>query len=232
MRQKGLIITTIAFFLTVNTTYFWVGKLGLFAMPAFLILVLVYVGLVIVLLRQLYFAFQEKFSNKFWQVTVGLIATVLSLTFFFPFGVINFDRLSGDDLLVAQREGAANCVTTFKLKDNKTFTEKNVCFGVTEIKGSYKIVHDTIYFENVQLGRHEDAFYKFAVIRPSKFNNDNKHFDLVRFKDLSDTSGHILWIVKNNLNSPSDKRRTANIGFVHSGLTNNSVQMNSIQLYQ
>ncbi len=214
MKQKGLIITTIAFFLTVNTTYFWEGKLGHFAMPAFLVLVLVCAGLVIVLLRQLYFVFQEKFANKFRLITVGLIATFLCLTFFFPFGVINFDRLSGDDLLVAQREGAANCMTTFKLKDNKTFTEKNVCFGMTEIKGNYKIVHDTIYFENVQLSRHEDAFYKFAVIRLSKFNNDNKHFDLVRFKDINDTSGHMLSIVKNNLNSPSDKRRTANIGFV------------------
>lgn len=211
MKHKGLIITTIVFFLTVNTTYFWEGKLGLFAMPAFLILVLIYFGLAIALLRQLYFAFKEKFVDKFRLLIVGLVATILCLTFFFPFGVINFDRLSGDDLLVAQREGAANCMTTFKLKDNKTFIEKSVCFGVAEIRGNYKIVHDTIYFENVELGRHKDAFYKFAVIRPSKFNNDNIHFDLVRFKDFGDTTGHVLWIVKNNLNNPTDKRRTANI---------------------
>jgi hypothetical protein len=214
MKQKGLIIITIAFFLIVNTTYFWEGKLGLFAMPTFLILVLVYLGLAIVLLRQLYFVFKEKFADKFRLLTLGLLAAVLSLTFFFPFGVIDFDRLSGDDLLVAQREGAANCMTTFKLKSNKTFIEKSVCFGVTEIKGNYKLVHDTIYFQNVELGRHEDGFYKFAIIRPSKYNKDSKHFDLVRFKDFSDTAGHVLWIVKNNLNNPADKSRTANIGFV------------------
>ena len=116
--------------------------------------------------------------------------------------------------LESRRERAANCMTTFKLKDNKTFTEKSICFGVIEIKGSYKIVHDTIYFENVELGRPEDAFYKFAVIRPSKFNTDNKHFDLVRFKDFSDTAGQVLWIVKNNLNNATDKSRTANMVFL------------------
>jgi hypothetical protein len=210
MKHKGLIIATIAFFLIVNTTYFWEGKLGLFAMPAFLILVLVYFILGIALLRQLFFAFKEKFADKFRLMTLGILAAVLGLTFFFPFGIINFDRISGDDLLVAQREGAANCMTTLKLKDNKTFIEKNVCFGVTEIKGNYKIVHDTIYFENIVLGRYEDTFYKFAIIRPSKFNKDNKHFDLVRFKDFSDTTGHVLWIVKKDLNKPTDKSRTAN----------------------
>jgi hypothetical protein len=95
MKHKGLIITTIAFFLAVNTTYFWEGKLGLFAMPAFLILVLFYLGLAIALLRQLYFAFKEKFADKLRLVTLGLITTVLCLTFIFPFGIITFDRLSG-----------------------------------------------------------------------------------------------------------------------------------------
>ena len=197
-----------------NTTYYWEGKLGLFAIPAFLVLFLVFLGLAIALLRQIYFAFREELTDKHRLLTISLLTAVLCLTYFFPFGFINFDRLSGDDLLVAQREGAANCMTTLKLKDNNTFTERSVCFGVTEIKGNYKIVHDTIYFENVAVGRHEDGFYKFAVIRPSKFNTDSKRFDLVRFKSLGDTTGHELWIIKNELNKPTDKSRTANIGFV------------------
>jgi hypothetical protein len=214
MKYKGLIITTIAFFLAVNTTCFWEGKLRLFAVPPFLVLIAVYFVLVIALLRQLYFAFKERFADRFRLMALGLMATVLCLAFLFPFGFINFDRLGGRDLLVAQREGAANCMTTFKLKDNKTFIEKNVCFGVTEIKGNYKMVHDTIYFENVVPGRHEDAYYKFAVIRPSPLTKGNKRFDLVRFKGFSDTTGHILWIVKNELNKPSVKSRITTIGFL------------------
>ena len=205
---------TLVFFLLVNTTSYWEGKLGLFVMPAFLALVLVFLGLAIALLHHIFLAVKEKLTDKHRLFTISLLIAVLCLTFFFPFGLINFDRVSGDDLLVAQREGAANCMTTIKLKDNNKFIEKSVCFGVTEIKGNYKIVRDTIHFENVEVGRHAGSFYKFAVIRPSKFNTDNNRFDLVRFKDLGDTTGHELWIIKNALNKSTDKSRTANIGFV------------------
>ncbi len=119
-----------------------------------------------------------------------MLTIALGLASFKPNGFINFEKFEGSDILIAQREGAANCTTTFKLKENNKFTEQSVCFGTTEIKGDYKIQNDTIFFENVELGRGEDEFYKFAVIRPSKFNKDNKHFDLVRYKDLKDTIGH------------------------------------------
>ncbi len=168
----------------------------------FFALVLIFFILAIALLRQLFLAIREKLTDKHRLLTIGLLTIVVCLTFFFPLGLINFDRISSDDLLVAQREGAANCMTTFKLKDNKTFVEKNMCFGVTEIRGNYKIVRDTIYFENVEVGRHEDGFYKFALIRPSIFDTDAKRFDLVRFKDFDDTTGHELWIIRNELNKP------------------------------
>jgi hypothetical protein len=106
------------------------------------------------------------------------LTIALTLTFLIPFGLINFDKLEGNNVLVAEKEGAANCMTTLKLKDDFTFRERSVCFGVTEIKGNFHIENDTIYFDNVSLGRHENEFYKFAVIESSKFNKDGKHFDL------------------------------------------------------
>ena len=214
MKRKVLIITTIVFFLAINTTCFWEGKLGLLAMPALLILILVYIGQAIVFLKELIFAIKERFVDRYRILTLGLLTAVLCLTFLFPFGIINFEKLSGNDLLVAQREGSANCMTTLKLKDNNTFTEKSICFGVREIRGNYKIVHDTIYFENVDLGRHHDSFYQFAVIRPSNINQDQKHFDLVRFRNLNDTTGYELSIIKNDLNKSTDKSRTPSIGFM------------------
>jgi hypothetical protein len=158
------------------------------------------------LLRQIYFSLREKFTNRQRLFLVGLLTIVLSLTAYKPFGLVDFDKFEGGDLLIAEREGAANCMTTLKLKDDLTFRERNVCFGVGEIKGSYHLQNDTIYFDKVQLGRHEDEFYEFAVVTSSKFNTDGKHFDLKRFKNLSDTVGHELWITKNELIKLKEKK--------------------------
>lgn len=206
MKNKGIIITTIIFFLTVNTTYYWEGKLGLFAFPAFLILAVIYLGLGVVLIKQIYFLVKEKFTDKTRLINIGLLAIVLTLTFLRPFGLIDFDKLEGNNVLVAEREGAANCMTTLKLKDDFTFSERSVCFGMTETKGKYHLQNDTIYFDNVSVGRYENEFYKFAVIEPSKFNKDGKHFELTRYKSLTDTVGHELWITKNDLNKLKNKK--------------------------
>jgi hypothetical protein len=201
MKQKGLIITAILFFLLVNTTYFWEIKLGGWGMLVIFILVLVFLILSVNLLRQLFYAIKEKYLNRHRLLTVCLLTVILGLTLFFPSGLFDFDKLMGKDLLVAQREGAVNCLTTLKLKENGKFIERTACFGLQEIKGNYKMINDTIYFENVESGRNEDTYYRYAVIRPSEIR-DNKHFDIIRFKDITDTTGHKLWIIKNDLHKP------------------------------
>ncbi|HEX7846571.1 MAG TPA: hypothetical protein VF476_12290, partial [Chitinophagaceae bacterium] len=107
--------------------------------------------------------------------------------------------LEGKDILVAEREGSANCTTVLKLKDDFTFRERNVCFGITVVKGTFRVVQDTIYFDNVNSGRYGDDFYKFAVIRPTIFSNSKILSDLVRYRNVNDTAGHLLWITKNEL---------------------------------
>lgn len=199
MKSKSLIITTIIFFLVVNTTYFWEGKLGIFAFPAFLLLIIIYFGLAIALIIHLYLAIKEKFDNKTRLLCGGILATVLTLTFFKPFGLIDFDNLEGNDILIAKREGAANCMTTLKLKDDYTFRERDVCFGLTEIKGTYYFKNDTIYFDNVEHGRHENDFYKFAIIKKSPFSWNNEGFELYMFTSIRDTTGHYLTITKNDI---------------------------------
>ena len=190
----------------VNTTYYWEGKLGLFAIPAFVLLVIVYFALAITLLRQIYFSVKEKFKQKNRLVLVGLLTTVLLLTYFKPLGIFDFDKFEGTDVLVAEREGAANCLTILKLKDVYTFRERIGCFGVSEIKGTFRVVNDTIYFDNIQLGRQEESFYKYAVIKSTKFDNPKIFGDLIRFKDLTDTVGHFLWITKNELSKLKNKK--------------------------
>ncbi len=127
------------------------------------------------------------------------MTAVLSLSFFYPGGLINFDGFERESIFIAQREGAANCMTTLKLRDDKTFIERNVCFGVTETTGTYSIKGDTIYFEKVSVGRHESEFYKFAVIKKLETKSEKYLGDLVRYKDYSDTTGIALWIIKNEL---------------------------------
>jgi hypothetical protein len=206
LKNKGLYITTIIFFLLINTAYYWEGKLGLFAIPAFVLLVAVYFGLAIALLRQIYFSVKEKFKQNHRIILIGLLVTVLLLTYLKPLGIVDFDKFEGTDILIAEREGAANCLTTLKLKDDYTFRERIGCFGVSEIKGTFRVASDTIYFDNIQLGRHEEGFYKFAVIKSTKFDNSTKFGDLIRYKDLTDTVGHFLWITKNDLSKLKDKK--------------------------
>jgi hypothetical protein len=186
--------------------YYWEGKLGIFAFPAFALLVVVYLALVIALIRQIYFWIKGKFTEKQRLLKVGLLAVVLASVFYKPFGLVDFEKFEGNDLLIAEREGAANCMTTLKLKDDFTFKERSVCFGVTEIKGSYYIQNDTIYFNNANVSWRGDEFYKFAVIRPSKFSNHKIIANRVRFKDLADTAGRELWITKNELSKLKGKK--------------------------
>jgi len=207
LKNKGLYITTIIFFLLVNTTFYWEGKLGLFAIPAFVLLVAVYFGLAVALLRQIYFSVKEKFKQNHRFILIGLLTTVLLLTYLKPLGIVDFDKFEGTDILIAEREGAANCLTTLKLKDDYTFRERIGCFGVSEIKGTFRVANDNIYFDNIQLGRNEESFYKFAVIKPTKFDNPQIFGDLIRYKDLTDTAGHFLWITKNDLSKLKDKKQ-------------------------
>ena len=171
----------------------------MFAMVTFLLLILYFIVLTILLLGQTFFAVREKLKNRNRLFLIGAMTGVLGLAFLFPGGLINFDKFERNSIFIAQREGAANCMTTLKLRDDKTFIERNVCFGVTETTGTYRLKDDTIYFEKVSLGRHESEFYKFAAIKKRETKSGKYLGDLVRYKDYSDTTGNALWIIKNEL---------------------------------
>jgi Ca2+/Na+ antiporter len=199
MKKKGLVIATILFFLLVNTTYYWESNLGIFSIFSMLLLLLYFIVLVILLLRQTFSAYKDKFADKQRNYLISLMTLFLALTFFFPGGLINFDKFAGDNILVAQREGAANCTTTLKLKNNNNFIQKSVCFGSTEIKGIYKIKGDTIFFDKISQGRDSHEFYEYGVIKSNKDNAFNSQSSLDLFKNSADTIGTTLPIIKNNL---------------------------------
>ena len=131
---------------------------------------------------------------------------------------MDFDKLEGADILIATREGSGNCTTTLKLKKNYDFRQRDVCFGVSEVKGTYRISNDTIYFETSDLDRGKNKYYDFAVIKPTKYGVEDNKFDLVLF-NKADTTGHELYIIKNEISKTDDKKPTANMGLWQLGRT-------------
>ena len=89
--------------------------------------------------------FIEKFKNRNNVVSVIIIGSVLTFCFFFPLGLIRNTDFDPDYFLIASREGAANCQTTIILGIDKTFVQRNVCFGVDKEIGTYEIKNDTVY---------------------------------------------------------------------------------------
>ena len=193
LKNKGLPVFTIVFFLIVNTSYFWEGKLGVLALFVLPFLMIVFIILGIMLLFQLIDGVKERFADKSRNSVIAIVVVSLGLISLKPNGLINFDEFQGENVLFAQREGAANCMTTFRTKPDGHFRERTVCFGITEIRGKCQWKSDTLFFSNVSLPRGEQGYYQFALLQPSKYGDKKA---LVRYKNRSDTVGHELWVVK------------------------------------
>jgi hypothetical protein len=108
-------------------------------------------------IRNKKYTFKKIFS-------LGFLAFVLIICFLYPGGFINYDKFESKNLIVAFGEGAANCTTIILFKEDNSFTERNICFGSSQVKGNYEIVNDTIYFKNIDLGNNVDEYYNFAVV--------------------------------------------------------------------
>lgn len=199
IKKNWLLISAICFFVLINTAYLWENNLGLWAIPIDLILALIYVWLFSLLVREIFFSIKERFRKKKRLLQIGILILVLSLTFYSPAGLIKYEFFESETVLIAEREGAANCLTTLKLKENLSFNERAICFGSSETKGNFGFINDTIFFENVQLGRNTSKFYQFAVIKPSTHDNEKIKGDLILYNSTNDTTGYLLWITKNEL---------------------------------
>jgi hypothetical protein len=200
VQYKRLIFLSGLFFLLVQTTYFWEPWLGALSMFLALLLVIVWMTLAGLFLSHLVMLIKERFRNRQRIIVASVLFVTVSTTWLKPIGLIDFDRLAGKDLFIAMREGAANCQTILKLKDNNTFVERNLCFGISEIKGTYTVKGDSILFINAKPARGNEKYYMYAVIKKSKVKNTQltTFGELVLYKDQKDTTGHLLFITKND----------------------------------
>lgn len=200
MKNKILLILLLLFFVLINTQYFWEGYTGSALMFIVLLLVIIFFILVGCLLYLLMRSLREKFSIRRRNITVGMLAVVLTLTIFFPKGFIDFERWEGRNVLVAEREGAANCSTTIKLKEDNKFSIKSICFGIEKESGNYKVSADTIYFNYTHYTK-SDKLYAFGVLKKDG-NTITPHPVIELFTSGSDTLPTFLFIEKNELIFP------------------------------
>ena len=111
------------------------------------------------------------------------------------FGVIKLDKIYGKDVLIAGREGAANCTEIFKLKDSQLFFFESFCFGRSWSKGRYVVAGDTIFLKGTKDASNE---YLFAVIE-----NESKTLPgrglLWLYRNKEDKEPTFLIISKNEL---------------------------------
>lgn len=194
MKHKGFYIATTVFFLIMNTSYFWESQLGMFAMIIFLLQIVFFLLLAIYVFVHILLSIKEKLQQKQRLFLIGYMVIVLTLAFCYPQGIIDFERFESTSVLIAGKEGAANCTTTLKLRNDHTFVEKSICFGISENSGTYSMKNDTIFFQYNQTRENSNALYAFAVIQ----KRDNNQV-LSLHSNHSDTIGTLLWIVKNDL---------------------------------
>lgn len=175
-------------FLIINTSYFWEGELGLFFLIVVIIAFVIYFLLFIELIRQLYISIRDKFREKKRNILLLFMLICLALVAIKPQGLINFENLlEGGNKIFAQAEGAANCTTTLKLKENQNFVYESICFGIDRIKGEYKIKNDTVYFNS-----RKTLEYKYGII--------DKNENLIKlYRNKSDKRPYGIPILKSHI---------------------------------
>ncbi|MFA6083063.1 hypothetical protein [Mucilaginibacter sp.] len=194
MFKSKLLLVSILLFLTINTLYFWEGILGFFAMILPIVLAITFLILTIKVFYQLYLIVKNRFEEKgriYKTVIVILLLTLITLR---PYGIINYSAFEGENLLVAEREGSANCMTTLMLKENHKFKMRSVCFGIDEEVGTYSIKNDTIKL-NYSTFTKRDKNQRFGIIKAAGKS-------IYLYRSLNDTIPMPLYINKNELKLP------------------------------
>ena len=197
VKNKTLWITTIAFFLIIQTTYYWEGKTGIFAIPITIALFITYLILFFQLILQIESLAKERFKDKQRIYISSTLLVVLILTACFPWGIIDFEKFEGKDVLIAGWTGSAGCTTSLKFKENGKLNKRVTCFGIRKANCKYYIKNDTIFFVKADDLNIEDQ-YQFAVIGKSALSFNNQD-GLYLFRTKNDTLPQQLIIVYNKL---------------------------------
>lgn len=190
--KKDLIFTTL-FFVLLNTSDLWEGKLGYFA---FFSLIILFLFSICLLIRLIYLVVniirQRDYKNKMLIFVIFFMTLVLGLAIYEPEGFIDYDLLFGEKVLIAYNEGAANTTATLTLFENGKFRWQTVQFGLFVTIGDYKISADTIFFDS-------DEFFKYACFDSSGYIHGGEHSILELYNKNDSIPKAVLCISKNTI---------------------------------
>lgn len=179
-REKLFFGISLILFITVNTNYFWRVWLDSFFM--FFIEIIVFLGLLIFALIQLVKIVGESYKNKIRIILTFGLSLILTSSYFYPTGLINFSKYEAEDIIVARRIGTpTHCQTILQFKSNNRFFERYYCFGFEEYRGNYMIENDTIRFTyDKTLSTRERT--TIGIIELNDKNDENKLIGVIYFK--------------------------------------------------
>lgn len=186
MRNKTILILSLIFFLLVNTTYYWDRLLpGLWDMIFSGLFLLIFITLLIVLIIQIIKLLRKRPIVRSRILNICVLAIIIILTIVFPRGIIDFDKLEGQNLILARYEGPGNCTSFLEIKENDRFHHLSICLGVDEHKGSYIICSDTILF-NYDNKSKMGTTKAYGLITLDTNNVEGKFGYLLFYKDSID----------------------------------------------
>lgn len=145
MRISKTLIATILIFVIINTQNYWIAKIGFLLLPISLILLVGCFVIFLILVNAVKILHSNKKSTGEiiqWILSILLLASIIA----FPKGIV--EKQYAPTKIKAFKEGVGGCGNTLYLREDSTFLDRSVCFGIQEIEGRYRISNDTIYFNS------------------------------------------------------------------------------------
>lgn len=180
MNSNFLLFIALFLLIIVNCTWFWSQTNPTIGLLIFMGEILLFLALCLANLYNILKIMIERFRDKSRIIRTAILSVILLLVLLFPNGMIDFSRLEGKDLIIASREGAANCMTRLKLKENQRFMEEVNCFGLEIRRGTYTITGDTIRFMYDQQSKSDDTNF-IGVLAPHWQHPDGPPTQLLVF---------------------------------------------------
>lgn len=140
------LVAALLLFIVVNTRYFWEAKVSILLFPIWLLIIVSGLIIFILTLHKTISFLKQKEKNRKTIATLFSLALLLCLLIKYPEGIVDFQKYEPTTTLKAYREGVGGSGDMLYLREDSTFLNRFVMFGINEQKGSYRIANDTIFF--------------------------------------------------------------------------------------
>ena len=162
MKLSKPLIFTILLLLAVNTQFLWTERMLVFFPLAFFIYSMLFIcviALFVCFVRKVYRLIKGTDRTKQNGIECLVMAATLCLIVAYPLGIVRGPQEEEvPTKFKAFHEGGGGCGSTLYFREDGSFVDRSVCFGIKETKGSYRISNDTIYFSC------DDFAFDYAVM--------------------------------------------------------------------